>query len=231
MSPWTALVPVKPWHLAKSRLDLPGPLRQTFARAFTLDLLDLLTATPEIARTIVVTDEDELLRSTHHAETYVLADPGVHAGDTLNAAIGAGRDWARAHHPADRLLVIPADLACLTPRDLSHALAVLEEHQQAFVPDSSATGTSLLAAITPRRLVWSYGQDSAARHRELGLEPVTAVGHAVRADIDTLANLEMAGHRGLHGTRTKEAAASLCDEYARHTLDRTIPHPGGFEHP
>lgn len=209
MIAWTALVPVKGWERAKTRLDLPAAQRRALARAFALDLLDLLEATSEIAETIVITDEDELLCQARPAGVSFLADPAVQEVDTLNAAIGAGRYWAQDHHPTDRLLVIPTDLPCLTPHDLSHALEVLGQHRRAFVPDRSETGTSLLTAATPAQLVWQYGDGSAQRHRQLGLTPVTTVSDTVRLDVDTIGALQSARRRGVHGTRTGTALAHL----------------------
>lgn len=203
MSPWTALVPVKPWRLAKSRLDLPARERRVLARAFTLDLLEVLARTPDVARTVVVTDEDELTPLARERGAIVLPDTAAASPDGLNNAIASGRAWAANHHGMDALAVVPADLPCLTPADLTAALSRLGVHHRAFVPDSNDHGTTIVAATRPDDLTWDYGGASAERHRRLEMTEVVDVASGVRHDVDTLDALTTASELGIggHGTR------------------------------
>ena len=51
-SGWSAVVPVKSWGSAKSRLAVPLGLRAEVAEALTLDTLDVLTKHPDVAHEI-----------------------------------------------------------------------------------------------------------------------------------------------------------------------------------
>ena len=56
VSNWTVVLPVKPFHLAKSRLGTSlGPLREAFARAFFKDTLSAVLDTAGVAQVLVVT--------------------------------------------------------------------------------------------------------------------------------------------------------------------------------
>lgn len=60
LQPWTAVLPVKPFPLAKTRLNVPGTTRQELARSFFLDTLNAVLETDAITATVVVTDDREV---------------------------------------------------------------------------------------------------------------------------------------------------------------------------
>lgn len=182
---WTAVVPVKAWRTAKSRLDLPPDSRAAMARAMTLDMLDLLTSHPDIAHVVVVTvDTDAAHEAQARGATVLAEDLG------LNDAVRHGCAWVAEHRGDGPTVVVPADLGLLTASALADALAVLAQVGRAHVPDLSGEGTTLLAAPSASAITPFYGVGSSAAHAEAGFVRVEDVDPCVRADIDRLEDLQ-----------------------------------------
>lgn len=182
---WNAVVPVKAWRSAKSRLDLPPNSRAAVARSMTLGVLDLLTAHPDIAHVVVVTVDADAAREARVRGATVLAeDLG------LNEAVVRGCAWIADHRGDGPTVVVPADLGFLTAPALSSALARLADAGRAHVPDLSGEGTTLLAAPAASAIMPSYGIGSSAAHAAAGFARVEDVDQVVRADVDRLEDFE-----------------------------------------
>jgi 2-phospho-L-lactate guanylyltransferase len=190
---FTAIIPVKPWRLAKSRLSLDSKSRAQLARALTADTLDIVHRAANVDLVVVVSSEPEALAMARAAGAGGLTDP-LESVDPLNDAIRSGVAWAVARRPNDPVVVIPADLCSLTPDSLDEALALAHPHRRAFVPDRHGIGTTLLTAATPADLECAYGGTSADAHQALGAQPLETADPRVRLDVDTLDDL-MAGQR------------------------------------
>ncbi len=204
MNAWTAVVVAKPWRFAKSRLQTPD--RARLARAFTLDVLEAVTESAAVGRVVVVSAERGLVGEARRHQVALVADrPGGTTGG-LNSAVSLGWHWAQRVAPHDPVVIVPADLPCLTPEILDVTLATMGRHERAFVPDLARGGTTLVSAVRPVELRSAYGPSSASRHERLGLVRLDGVDHAVRRDVDTLDDLAEARLLGL-GPRTSAASA------------------------
>jgi 2-phospho-L-lactate guanylyltransferase len=182
---WNAVVPVKAWRSAKSRLDLPPDSRAAMARAMTLDVLDLLATHPDVAHVVVVTVDPDAAREGQVRGATVLAeDLG------LNDAVRYGCAWISEHRGDGPTVVVPADLGFLTAPALSDALAALASIGRAHVPDLSGEGTTLLAAPAASAITPHYGLGSSAAHAAAGFTRVEGVDRVVRADVDRLEDLK-----------------------------------------
>jgi 2-phospho-L-lactate guanylyltransferase len=193
----TFVVPLKPWSLAKTRLDVDAGRRAALARAFAWDVLSAVSTTRGVGLLVVVTAESDVEQHVADLGGVVLRDTPRRLAGGLVTALEAGRSWARAHRPGSPVLVVPADLPCLTPRGLTEAIDVLACHQFSFTPDASGTGTTLLWASRPSLLDHAYGRGSAARHERRGAVRVTDVRSCVRHDVDDTDDLFTATTIGL----------------------------------
>ena len=188
---WTVIIPVKPAAIAKSRLGLGAEL----ARAIALDTVAAAVACEAVGGVIVVT-ADAAFRPPG-AE--VLPEP---APSGIDAAVAAGAALAGIDAPRAALL---GDLPALITQELAAALTAAAQHRRAFVPDQESTGTTFVTALPGVELLTAFGVGSAARHRSLGLvELALPVHNSVRFDVDTLAQLEIAGRASL-GPATRAA--------------------------
>lgn len=188
--PWRALVPVRAFGSAKSRLRGFGADRvvDDLARRLALRTLTVLDALPEIESILVVTDAagEDFPRSS---KARVLREP---CADGLNVAVRRGLahlavEAERRGSGTGKTLVLHADLPMLTETDLSEALVRLDAiGRDAFVADDSGTGTTALAWVGPSSRIPCFGADSARRHRAAGFVPLELPRyHGLSADLDT----------------------------------------------
>src|SRR3954451_5360678 len=145
----TVILPVKPWHMSKSRLEVGAVARRLLASAFTLDVLEVVCASTRVAEVIVVTAEPDLSASCARLKTRFVADRQSVSHDGLNSAIAIGLRSAAQCRPDSPVLVLPADLPALTGRVLDETVDLMSVHDSAFVPDVSGDGTTMSWGASP----------------------------------------------------------------------------------
>lgn len=188
-----AIVPIKPFHLAKARLApvLEPAERRAFMRAMAMDVLAALAATPGIARILVVSREPEAQALAAQVGARAI-DEEAHG---LNAAVTQGAAVA-ASAGADGILIVHGDLPLACAAAFSRVVAA---HGPApavtLVPDAEGTGTNCLAASPADAIAFHFGPGSAAAHeaaaRAAGIEPVRLQCPELALDVDAAADLRM----------------------------------------
>lgn len=183
----------------KSRLELSIPAaRAALARAM---LADVVAACVAVGPTFVVTPDD-----APNADAVVIADPGRGQG----AAVIAGLDAAVAAGGPQLVLVVNADLPCVTARDLYALAGAVPADGLALAPAADGT-TNALAFASADLFVPLYGPGSAARFAALTLSRVVESPNLMD-DVDTIADLERLEARlGLH---TRSVLVALRTEAA-----------------
>lgn len=205
--PVTAVVPVKPLALAKSRLALPTEHRGLLALAFALDTIAALTETAYVAGVLVVTSDSTVRSRAEGLGARVTDDRGTGLGPAVREGLRVASGW----HPSSGVAVVPGDLPCLTSRDVTSVLAsacAADEGRGAFVPDRAGSGTTFVVQASVAPALTRYGPDSAVRHRALGLCALDDAPTGARHDVDTLEDLRRALALGA-GPRTRAAAGAL----------------------
>ncbi|MGW1676684.1 2-phospho-L-lactate guanylyltransferase [Saccharopolyspora sp. NPDC002376] len=199
------IVPIKPLHLAKSRLlgAADGGARRPAAHAelVTAVALDTVAAARRaegVAGVVVITSDPTLTAEFTAAGVEVIADSPA-AG--LNAALRHGD----AELQVARIGALQADLPALQPDDLAAAIRAAGA-DRSFCPDRHGTGTTLLLAEPGRPLAPRFGPGSADAHAESGAKPLLGPWDSLRCDVDTEADLRAARSLGL-GPRTAAATA------------------------
>jgi len=205
---WTLVVPLKPLDRAKSRLsDTAGDgLRPGLALAFAQDTVAAALACPAVRDVVVVTDDARAGRELGALGAGIVPDE---PGGGLNAALAHAAAVVRASRRAGAVAALNADLPALRPPELARALDTAAAFPRAFLADTAAIGTTLLAASPDRELRPSFGPDSRARHRASGAVELCLDGvDSVRQDVDTGDDLRAALALGV-GPHTAAAAARL----------------------
>lgn len=187
-----AVVALKSSEYAKSRLDLPAPLRQRLAETMALDTLRALAGA--VSRVVVVSGQPALasrLARSGIAAT-VLPEP---AQPGMNAALAYGADRLRADG-FGTVLACVGDLPALRAESVARVLQVSRSYPRAFLADASGVGTTMLVAHDVP-LLPHYSGRSAARHRASGATPLTEdlLGGSLadaRRDVDTEVDLATA---------------------------------------
>jgi 2-phospho-L-lactate guanylyltransferase len=219
----TAIVPVKPLGLAKSRLTLPTGPRRDLALAFALDTISALKSSPVVAAVLVVTSDPVVAEHVRRLRVRLVRDD---AGG-LDHAVREGARVARSRRPDAGVAVVPADLPCLRATDVTDVLGQAASDHGAFVPDRAGTGTTLVVHPPGSQAVTRYGPGSAARHAALGLEQLRGAPVRARHDVDTVEDLEVAATLGL-GPRTAGVVAEPDVRWLRTSVPRpSVTRPRG----
>lgn len=138
----------------------------------------------------------------------------------LNAALQYGEAVLRAADPATAVAALLADLPALRPQELDSAIRQgLEIGGRTFCADRTGTGTTLLVAPPPHGLKPRFGPGSAAAHRAGGARELSGQWPGLRCDIDTAADLRLAGELGL-GRFTR--AALHIQQAGIHSLENPL---------
>jgi 2-phospho-L-lactate guanylyltransferase len=197
---WIVALPLKGLRRAKSRIDLPPPVRGSLALAMALDTAGAVLACPLVSGVCVVTDDEAAERAFEDLGCRVVPDRG---GGDLNRALTGAWCSVRMFAPTSGFASLVADLPALRPGDVAGALAVAGRHPRSFVPDAAGTGTTLLAALPGAVYEPAYGPASAERHRVAGVTPLALPADSpLRRDVDTVVDLGAAV--GGLGPRTTE---------------------------
>ena len=164
-----AVVALKPFGHAKSRLALPGPLRQRLAWTMALDTLGALTGA--LPRVVVVSAEPALASRLARAgiSAEVVMEP-PQAGMNAALAYGAGRLHAAG---MATVLACVGDLPALRVTSVQRVVDASQPFARAFLPDSTGVGTTMLIAGSGQ-LDPHFSGRSAARHQASGAVPLTA---------------------------------------------------------
>jgi len=160
-----AVIPVKPFRRAKSRLSpvMSKPIRAALARSLLSRTLDILASCDSrFARlaTCVVSRDMTALDLARRQGATALAE----SESGLNAALNQAREWAMARG-AQAVLVLPADLPRLTSGDIMAMLDLAREPCCVIIaPDARGEGTNALLLRPPDALNFAFGPQSFYEH-------------------------------------------------------------------
>lgn len=199
----TAVLPVKRFAAAKQRLaaGLDETRRRALVAAMIEDVLETISKTRSIERTIVVTGDPVAQELAARAGVEVVPDPSD-AGHVEAAQAGIAHAQAAG---AGCVVLLPGDCPLLDPRELDRLLTGLPDSYVAIVPDRHGTGTNALALRPPDAIVPAFGEGSCARHvaaaREAGVPFAVEELPSLALDLDTPADVvaltrELAERRG-----------------------------------
>jgi 2-phospho-L-lactate/phosphoenolpyruvate guanylyltransferase len=212
------LVPVKPLHLAKSRLRtaglLDGDQHRALALALVRDTIAAARSARGVRRLLAICSDADAVDVLRADGTEVIPDE-PDAG--LNPALRHGARLLRADDPRAPVGALQSDLPSLRAAELDAALtgfATLAGAARAFCPDRAGTGTTLLLAAPGADLDPRFGPGSAAAHTASGAHRLEGPWSTLRCDVDTPADLTAATRLGL-GPRTTAALRRAAAPRAR----------------
>ncbi len=176
------IIPVKPSHLAKSRLSevLGEDQRATLVRAMLRHVHQAACGVEGVTRIALLGPS----RLGLPGDVLLLAEPG----GGLNPAVQSALAQVAAEG-AGRMIVLFADLPLLTSRDVGR-LAAAPSGTIAIAPDRHGTGTNALSLPIPaaKDFTFAFGTDSFAAHRaeagRLGLRIEQVHSPGLARDVD-----------------------------------------------
>ena len=157
MRPITALVPIKSRAQCKTRLQhhLDGPQRLLLVRNMLNHELKVLTKHKAVGRIVVLTPE----RDTLDPKVEILHDQGC----DLNSSLTLALQHLKAEGE-ERVLILPADLACLDCNDVDQLLAAGNSTAAVIAPSEDGTGTNALLIPLNTAFTLSFGHHSFQAH-------------------------------------------------------------------
>jgi 2-phospho-L-lactate guanylyltransferase len=160
-----AVLPVKPFEEAKSRLDavLSAAERHDLARGLLLHSLEALHGCDTIDRVLVVSSDPGALMLAAQHDVATLQE--TRAG--LNQALVQARRHA-VEQGARSLLVLASDLPLVSASDIDAVFAA-GDAGVVIAPDRRRQGTNALLLRPPEVIPFAFGEDSFARHLDLAL--------------------------------------------------------------
>jgi len=187
-----AVVPVKEFEGAKQRLSscLSGEERRTLATTMLEDVLDALSAVPELAGVLVVTvDPAATSLATRYGARIVTE--GAREGHT-GAVTATARLLAREGRAG--MMTMPGDIPRLSPAEIVATLAV---HRAApaftIVPAHDNLGSNTIICSPPDAVPLRFGEDSFYPHldaaRARGIDPLIVRQPGIGMDIDNPVDL------------------------------------------
>ncbi|MBS1677798.1 MAG: 2-phospho-L-lactate guanylyltransferase [Actinobacteria bacterium] len=187
----TAVVPVKRFALAKSRLG-PGveaTRKPELVAAMVGDVLEAIGRARMVERTIVVSQEPLAaeLAAAAGAELVSDFDDASHSAAAMTGARAAAATGARC------VALLPGDCPLLDPRELDRMLTGVPDPYVGVIPDRHGTGTNALVLAPPDAIEPSFGEGSKERHVAAaraagipyGVEELASLG----LDLDTPADI------------------------------------------
>jgi FO synthase len=187
-----AVVPVKPFHLAKRRLApaLDNDARAMLARAMFEDVLDALAGARSLAGIIVVTGDAEAAALAHSHGATVLRDEVQGINTAIEIAVRH-----LAVDPAAGMIVVPSDLPQIAPEHIDEVVNCLLGDRSVAPLASSDGGTNLLACRPTDVIAPCFGPDSFAAHcaaaEQAGVTPIAIQSAELARDIDHLEDIEV----------------------------------------
>lgn len=188
--PW-ALVPVKPFDSAKSRLAgaLSDEARHKLARDLLENTLAVLKRAAKLAGVAVVSRDPEVARMALDRGALILNE----ASTALDAIVDGALE-ALADRGTKSALVVLADLPDLCVEDVERMLDLGERAPVVIAPDAQDEGTNALFLSPPTRMPTCFGRRWSFRaHVEragaLGLEAAILRAPSLAFDLDSTDDL------------------------------------------
>ncbi len=211
MKSW-AIVPVKPFVRAKSRLAkvLSAEQRKALAERMFRHSVEVLGRSPGVAGITVLTRGTKAPAIAREYGARTIRESGT---PNLNASLQRASEIVRLER-WDGLFILPADLPLVTPEDIEQIL-YLGRYLLAMVvvPDRHEDDTNALLVKPPGLVPFSFGPGSFRRHIKMAEQAGATVqiyrSERIGLDIDTPSDLErfqrLVGDKGyrewLHETR------------------------------
>jgi len=207
-----AIVPVKRFELAKSRLHaaLEPQQRRRLAEAMVSDVLATLRSCESLEAVVLVTNEAAVAATaTAHGAT-VLAD-AAESGQSAAALVGVHHALAAGY---ERALLVPGDCPALAATELDELLeSAPPAPSVTIVSDRHGTGTNALLLTPANAIEPSFGPGSFARHRDAahgaGARWHVAEPPGLLLDIDTPEDLAALRESAAAGPRTRTVLSQI----------------------
>lgn len=182
-----AIIPVKSFAVAKSRLDIPVSAR---ARVCEIMLREVLRATSSsgVSHTLVVSGDERAAKIAFEFGASIIKD--VHESGVNDAIALTNGDALKF----DTSIILPQDIPLVTPDDIDTALKMAPCPGALVIPSRKLDGTNALVRTPSTAFATHYDEDSHRIHLSSGraakLRTTLAFMRNIMLDVDTKDDLD-----------------------------------------
>lgn len=189
----SAIIPVKTFSKAKTRLDLPDEKKDILCKLMLEEILQTLSTYPLIEKIIVVTKDEAALKIAKKFSTIQLIDEKESG---VNNAVSLADDYSTKNN-YDASIVFPQDIPFLKTQDIDFLLPFITSPKSVLiVPSRKFDGTNALFRMPANLMKTHYDEDSYKIHLSEGKihtkNTSLAFVRRIMLDIDDIADLQYA---------------------------------------
>jgi len=156
-----AIVPVKTFSLAKSRLNLSAHQKEELCKIMLEEILHTLSISPQIKKTIIVTKEIKAIEIGKKFNTVTIPD---NEEKSVNSAVALA-DKYLLDNGYDASIVFPQDIPFIKTQDIDFVLNYKVPPNFAIVvPSRRFDGTNALVRMPIDLMITHYDEDSYKIH-------------------------------------------------------------------
>ena len=156
-----AIIPVKTFSKAKTRLDLSPKQVEELCMVMLEEVLHILSISPQIERTIMVTKEEKAIKIGEKFNTVTIIDEKE---ESVNGAVALA-DRYLLENNFDASIVLPQDIPFIKTQDIDFMLKYkMHPNFAIIVPSRRFDGTNALARMPVDLMETHYDEDSYKIH-------------------------------------------------------------------
>jgi len=156
-----AIVPVKTFSKAKTRLDLSPQQVEDLCKVMLEEILHTLSISPQIEKTIMVTKEEKAIEIGKKFNTVIIIDEKE---ESVNSAVSLA-DKYLLENDFDASIVFPQDIPFIKTQDIDFMLNYkMHPNFAIIVPSRRFDGTNALARMPVDLMETHYDEDSYKIH-------------------------------------------------------------------
>ena len=162
-----AIIPVKTFSKAKTRLDLSPQQVEDLCKVMLDEILHTLSISPQIEKTIMITKEEKAIKIGEKYNTITIKDEKE---ESVNSAVALADKYLLENN-FDASIVFPQDIPFIKTQDIDFMLNYkMHPNFAIIVPSRRFDGTNALARMPIDLMETHYDEDSYKIHMNTAKE-------------------------------------------------------------
>jgi len=186
-----AIIPVKTFLNAKTRLQLPTEKVEELCKLMLEEILQVLTTSPKIEKVILITKEQKAIEIGEKFNTITIIDKKE---ESVNQAVSLADEYLIENN-FNASVVFPQDIPLIKTQDIDFMLKhQLHPNFAIIVPSRKFDGTNALVRMPTDLMKTHYDDDSYRNHMKIAKEHTMNVAMVfikrIMLDIDSQEDLK-----------------------------------------
>ena len=187
-----AIIPVKTFLNAKTRLDLPSEKIEALCKIMLEEILQVLSISPKIEKIILVTKEKKAIEIGKKFNTITIIDEKE---ESVNQAVSLADEYLLKNN-FNASIVFPQDIPYIKTQDIDFMLKYqMHPNFAIIIPSRKFDGTNALARMPIDLMKTHYDNDSYRKHMTIAKEHTLNVAMVfvkrIMLDIDDQEDLKI----------------------------------------